>query len=192
LAEVTRFCPGTLGKAGYDLPSMARGRSSPPDNKNPETIMSMHRSLAAALWLLAAAGAYAMAVSWADDAQAGKLHPWVLVVVFWAAAAVSAAIHHLSHYLAGQLAQLPEAFRHSRRYLGYARHIVSPSWRHLARGLDTLDSLRPHLAAGREVGNRVWPIARGRDLRTRSWRRHGAEADAPTAAQTGRMVEIGS
>jgi hypothetical protein len=29
LAEVTRFCPGTLGKASYDLPSMARGRSSP-------------------------------------------------------------------------------------------------------------------------------------------------------------------
>ena len=71
--------------------------------------MSMHRSLAAALWLLAAAGGYAMALSWADAAQTGNLHPWVLIVVFWAAAAASAAIHHLSRYLADQLAQLPEA-----------------------------------------------------------------------------------
>jgi hypothetical protein len=162
------------------------------DNKNPETIMSMHRSLAAALWLLAAAGGYAMALSWADDAQTGNLHPWVLVVVFWAAAAVSAAIHHLSHYLADQFAQLPEAFRHSRRYLGYARHIVGSSWRHLARGLGTLDSLRPHFAAGREVRNRVWSIAQSRDLRTRSWHRHGAATGAPNAARTGRVVEIGS
>jgi hypothetical protein len=173
-------------------PRWPAGGAARADNKNPETIMSMHRSLAAALWLLAAAGAYAMAVSWADDAQTGKLHPWVLVVVFWVAAAVSVAIHHLSHYLADQFAQLPEGFRHSRRYLGYARHIVSPSWRHLARGLETLDSLRLHLAPGREVPNRVWPIAQGRDLRTRSWHQHGPAAGAPNAAQTGRVVEVGS
>jgi hypothetical protein len=155
--------------------------------------MSMHRSLTAALWLLAAAGAYAMAVSWADAAQTGKLQPWVLVVVFWAAAAVSVAIHRLSHYLADQPAQLPEAFRHSRRYFGYARRIVSPSWRHLARGLHALDSLRSHLAPVREVRNRVWPIAQGRDVRTGSWRQHGAAAGAaPNAAQTGRVVEIAS
>jgi hypothetical protein len=154
--------------------------------------MSMHRSLAAALWLLAAAGAYAMAVSWADDAQSGKLQPWVLVVVFWAAAAVSVAIHHLSHYLADQLAPLPEAFGHYRRHLGQARHIVRPFWRHLARGFETLDSLRPHLATGREVRNRVWPIAQGQDLRTPPWGQHGAAAGAPNASQTGRVVEIGS
>jgi hypothetical protein len=120
---------------------MARGRRARADNKNPETIMSMHRSFTAALWLLAAAGAYAMAVSWADAAQTGRLQPWVLVVVFWAAAAVSVTIHRLSHYLADELAQLPQAFRHPRRGLGYARHIVGPSRRHLARGLGTLDSL---------------------------------------------------
>ena len=69
--------------------------------------MSVHHSLAAVLWLVTAVGAYALAASWADDAQAGKLHPWVLVIVFWAAAAVSAGIHYLSH----SLAQLPDAAR---------------------------------------------------------------------------------
>src|SRR5262245_22187686 len=81
------------------------------DNKISETIMSLHRSLAAALWLLAAAGAYALAASWADDAQSGKVQPWVLVAVFWGAAAVSVAIHYLSRYLADQLAQAPVALR---------------------------------------------------------------------------------
>ena len=66
--------------------------------------MSVHHSLAAVLWLVTAVGAYALAAFWADDAQAGKLHPWVLVIVFWAAAAVSAGIHYLSH----SLAQLPD------------------------------------------------------------------------------------
>ena len=67
--------------------------------------MSVHHCLAAVLWLVTAVGAYALAAFWADGAQAGKLHPWVLVIVFWAAAAVSAGIHYLSH----SLAQLPDA-----------------------------------------------------------------------------------
>ena len=66
--------------------------------------MSVHHCLAAVLWLVTAVGAYALAAFWADGAQAGKLHPWVLVIVFWAAAAVSAGIHYLSH----SLAQLPD------------------------------------------------------------------------------------
>ena len=70
--------------------------------------MSLHHCLAAVLWLLTALGAYALAASWAGDAQAGKLHPWVLVIVFWAAAAISAGIHYLSH----SLAQVPDALRH--------------------------------------------------------------------------------
>jgi hypothetical protein len=69
--------------------------------------MSVHHSLAAVLWLLTALGAYEVAAYWADDAQAGKLQPWVLVILFWAAAAVSAGIHYLSH----TLAQLPDALR---------------------------------------------------------------------------------
>jgi hypothetical protein len=73
-----------------------------------EKIMSLHHCLAAALWLLTALGAYALAASWAGDAQTGKLHPWVLVIVFWAAAAISACIHYLSH----SLAQAPDALRH--------------------------------------------------------------------------------
>jgi hypothetical protein len=73
--------------------------------------MSVHHSLAAVLWLVTAVGAYALAAFWADDAQAGKLQPWVLVIVFWAAAAVSAGIHYLSHLLA----QLPDTVK--RRWL---------------------------------------------------------------------------
>jgi hypothetical protein len=69
--------------------------------------MSMHHCLAAVLWLVTAVGAYALAGTWADDAQTGKLHPWVLVIVFWAAAAVSAGIHYLSH----SLAQVPDTVR---------------------------------------------------------------------------------
>ena len=69
--------------------------------------MSMHHCLAALLWLVTAVGAYALAGTWADDAQTGKLHPWVLVIVFWAAAAVSAGIHYLSH----TLAQMPDTLR---------------------------------------------------------------------------------
>jgi hypothetical protein len=69
--------------------------------------MSLHHCLAAVLWLLTALGAYALAASFADDAQAGKLQPWVLVIVFWAAAAVSAGIHYLSH----SLAQVSDAMR---------------------------------------------------------------------------------
>jgi hypothetical protein len=152
-------------------PRLHAARPARADNKNTETIMSMHRSLAAALWLLAAAGAYAVAASWADDAQTGKLQPWVLVVVFWAAAAVSAAIHHVSHYLAGQLAQAPEAFRRSGRHLAHARHLFSLSQPLLARGLETFDRLRPHLAQRRDALNRMWPhLPQGRDLPTRAWR----------------------
>jgi hypothetical protein len=81
-----------------------------------ETIMPMHRSLAVGLWMLAAVGAYAVVAAWADAAQSGKMPPWALVVLFWGVALVSAAIHHLSHYLADRLADVPDALR--RRYPG--------------------------------------------------------------------------
>ncbi|MBO0766156.1 MAG: hypothetical protein J2P50_16420 [Hyphomicrobiaceae bacterium] len=141
----------------------------------------MRRSLAAALWLLAAAGAYAMVISWADDAQTGKLQPWVLIVVFWAAAAVSVAIHHLSRYLTGQLAQLPEALRRSPHHPARARHLVSLSQRYLARGLERFERLGAHFAQRREALSRMWPhLTLGQDPLTRAWRQHRRTAGAPT------------
>jgi Na+/proline symporter len=62
--------------------------------------MSFSRSPAVAVWLLAGAGAYSIGAAWADDAQAGKLHPWVLVAVFWGVALLSVSIHYLLQYLA--------------------------------------------------------------------------------------------
>jgi hypothetical protein len=102
-------CAGARGCAPY--------RPHNQDNKIPETIMVMHRSLAAVLWLLAAAGAYAAAAQWANDALAGKVHPWVLIVVFWGAAAVSVSIHHLSRYLADHIAPRLDALRGLRSHL---------------------------------------------------------------------------
>ena len=58
--------------------------------------MTTHRSLAAALWLLAGAAAFAVATSWMSQAQSGKVSPWALVAFFWGAAGVSVAIHYLS------------------------------------------------------------------------------------------------
>ena len=58
--------------------------------------MSIHRSLAAALWVLAAAAVFAIGASWAADAQDGKLTPWALVALFWGAALVSVLIHYLA------------------------------------------------------------------------------------------------
>lgn len=86
--------------------------------------MSMHRSLATGLWLVAAAGAYAVAAPWADDARSGKIAPWVLVVLFWGVALVSVAIHHLSHYLSDQLSRGTDALK---RYWMEHRPAVNPA-----------------------------------------------------------------
>src|SRR5687767_975698 len=84
--------------------------------------MSMHRSLAAGLWLLAAAGAYAVGAAWADVARSGKLPPWTLIVLFWGAAMVSVAIHHLSRYLVAHLADVPDTLsRQAMRWSHAAR-----------------------------------------------------------------------
>jgi hypothetical protein len=58
--------------------------------------MTTHRNLAAALWVLAGAAAFAVCSSWAAEAQSGKLSPWALIAFFWGAAGVSVAIHYLS------------------------------------------------------------------------------------------------
>src|SRR5262245_24255550 len=95
--------------------------------------MSLHHCLAAVLWLVTALGAYALAASWAGDAQTGKMHPWVLVIVFWAAAAISAGIHYLAH----SLAQVPDALR---RYWLQSRAAIGG----LAGALGRLHLQLPH------------------------------------------------
>ena len=65
-----------------------------------ETIMFLLRSPAVAGWLLAGAGAYSTGAAWAGNGQTGKLHPWVLVAVFWGVALLSVSVHYLRQYLA--------------------------------------------------------------------------------------------
>jgi hypothetical protein len=62
--------------------------------------MTRNNSLAAALWLLAAAAAFAAGPTWAGSMQNGMMSPWALVAFFWGAAALSVSIHYLAHYLA--------------------------------------------------------------------------------------------
>jgi hypothetical protein len=132
-------------------------------SRTSEKIMSMQHSLAAALWLLTAVGAYILVASWADTAQSGKLHPWVLVIVFWGAAMVSVTIHHLSLYLSKCLAEGPDAFRRYRvHYARAARTIVGsvgsllPYARPFARTVDAARALRPRAAGRRAV---LWGMA---------------------------------
>jgi hypothetical protein len=113
--------------------------------------MSLHRSLAAGLWLVAAVGAYALAALWADDAQRGKVHPCALVALFWGVAAVSVAIHHLSRYLAEALAEGSDALR--RRWSRLEPRLSALAVR-LADDLAT--RLSRGLAMGAEALDRGW------------------------------------
>jgi hypothetical protein len=128
--------------------------------------MSMHRSLAAALWLLAAVGAYVLAASWAGDAQTGKIHPWALIALFWGAALVSVAIHHLSRFLSDCLADAADVLT---RY--GARHKAALSL-HAGR-------LSGQLAKGRRELKRFWvqhkpSLQAVPELLSGSWARHRA------------------
>lgn len=75
--------------------------------------MTRNNSLAAALWLLAAAAAFAAGPTWAGGLQSGRMSPWALVAFFWGAAGLSVAIHYLSHG--------PEALRPYLRSLATAK-----------------------------------------------------------------------
>jgi hypothetical protein len=141
--------------------------------------MSMHRSLAAALWLLAAVGAYELAASWAGDAQSGKIHPWALVALFWGVALVSVAIHHLSRFLSDWLAEAADVLT----WYG-ARYKPALSLR--------AGRLSGHLAEGRRVLKRLWvrhgpSLHAASDLLRGSWAQHRA-----TAGQSQAIPRVGS
>jgi hypothetical protein len=108
--------------------------------------MTMHRSLAAALWLLAGAAAFAVATSWMSQAHSGKVSPWALVAFFWGAAGVSVAIHYLSRG--------PEALKRYRLSLASAERrgawLRGRAWRpavDLHRLASELAGMRRQLAA---------------------------------------------
>ena len=120
--------------------------------------MSFLRSPAAVVWLLAAAGAYSIGDAWAGDAQAGKLHPWVLIAVFWGVALLSVSIHYLLPYLAqaagwARRAWLQQAVartrlaRHAWLYLAQTPAWARRSWQqHAAAGTRLARRARVHLA----------------------------------------------
>jgi hypothetical protein len=123
--------------------------------------MSMHRSLATALWLLAAVGVYAVAASLAGDAQTGKIHPWALVALFWGAALVSVAIHHLSRFLSDCLAEGADSLKRYGPRLKpvVGLHVMGVS-DHLAQTLGVLKRSwaehRPSLHTGPELLKGYW------------------------------------
>jgi hypothetical protein len=156
--------------------------------------MSMHRSLAAALWLLAAVGAYELVASWAGDAQSGKIHPWALVALFWGVALVSVAIHHLSRFLSDSLAEGADALK---RYGPRLKPALSLHLRglsdHLAQVLAVLKRFwvehRPSLHAVPELLKGTW--AQHRASAGPSQAMPAAGGPSPTfAARLGALIGV--
>jgi len=58
--------------------------------------MTMHRGLAALLWLVAGAAVLVAGAAWAVDVESGKMSAWVLVPFFWGAALVAVLVHYLA------------------------------------------------------------------------------------------------
>jgi len=58
--------------------------------------MTMHRGLAAVLWLLAGAALLVAGAAWAVDMQTGKMNAFILVLFFWSVALVAVVVHYLS------------------------------------------------------------------------------------------------
>lgn len=62
--------------------------------------MRMHRIVAALLWTLAAAVAFAVCAVWVADAQRGAVGAWVILPFFWSAAVLAVAGHYLAQWRA--------------------------------------------------------------------------------------------
>jgi uncharacterized protein YbaA (DUF1428 family) len=119
--------------------------------------MSMHHSLAAALWLLAAFGAYILAASWANDLQSGKLQPWVLLMVFWGAALASVAIHHLSLYLSKCVAQGSDVVKGYQAHYRRAVRAIRHPYGRAAAASAAVQDLRQHFVRAVAQLKRHWP-----------------------------------
>lgn len=120
--------------------------------------MSMHRSRAAALVLLAAAGVYGVDAAWAGNGQTGKFHPWVLIALFWGVALVTVVVHHVCIYVARVSTALKRSWHNhatQRRPLwpraAFSFALASAGTlasRHLARGQERLATVRVVLHRG--------------------------------------------
>ena len=130
--------------------------------------MFLLRSPAVAGWLLAGAGAYSTGAAWAGNGQTGKLHPWVLVAVFWGVALLSVSVHYLRQYLAQAAVwarrswhqSAPERARLMRRArltLAQASAGARRSWhRHATEGARLIARARLTLAQASAGARRSW------------------------------------
>src|SRR5262249_9637301 len=111
-----------------------------------------------------------------NDAQTGKLHPWVLLVVFWGAAFISVSIHYLLRYLAQAAAWARHSWgRHAvqRARLGLRAWISAAlAWAALRRSV--LRLVRRHLSQASRLAGQGWDGAR--DSARRAWEQQMAGA----------------
>jgi hypothetical protein len=77
-------------------------------------IMSLRQRLAALLWLLAAAGGFALSTLWVIASPSGQMSAWALVPLVWTAALLALVAHNLNQY----------AMR--RRYFSQQRPMAGP------------------------------------------------------------------
>ena len=132
--------------------------------------MSFPRSPAVAVWLLAATGTFGISDAWANDAETGKLHPWVLLAVFWGAALLSVSIHYLLLYLPHAAGWARRAWH---RRVGEGARFgrrVGAHWLHAVRGWERLRRLA--LQRVRMHAPLAWAqAAQGRETMQRAARR---------------------
>jgi hypothetical protein len=126
-----------------------------------ETIMSFPRSPAVAVWLLAATSTFGISEAWANDAETGKLHPWVLLAVFWGAALLSVSIHYLFLYLPHAALRARRAWH---RRVGEGARLsrrVRMRWQHAVHAWErfrrlTLQRVRMHAPLAWAQATRGW------------------------------------
>jgi hypothetical protein len=184
-----------LARAGQQTAGMRRDklhqyRANNQQAKDSETVMSFPRSPAVAVWLLAGAGAYNIGAAWADDAQTGKLHPWVLLAVFWGVALLSVSIHYLLVYLAQaavwarrrwhqQDEQRARLRKRARLAMAHTLGAVRRSVRQLAERDDMLARAASVAAQAWFVAARTWDATR------RAWEQQVAGARRAPGALVG-------
>ena len=77
-------------------------------------ILSLRQRLAALLWLLAAAGGFALSTLWVIASPGGQLGAWALVPFAWTAATLAVVAHNLNQYAT------------RRRYFAQPRPLAGP------------------------------------------------------------------
>jgi hypothetical protein len=151
--------------------------------------MSLFRSPAVAVWLLAA-GAYSIGPAWAGNAQTGKLHPWVLVAVFWGAALLSVSVHYVRQYLPQAAAWTRRAWHRNApvraRLMRRARLHVARTSAGLSAGLSVGLRRSRQLVRSHALLAGAWSLAhQGLDAANRAWAQQMAGARRAPGALLG-------